>query len=59
MIGLLVNIAGAFILMKGDTSENLNVRSAFLHVMGDLLGSVSAIIAVLLIMFLVGELQTQ
>lgn len=51
IIGLLVNIAAAFILMRGDTSENLNVRSAFLHVMGDLLGSVGAIIAALLIMF--------
>ncbi|MFX3637392.1 MAG: cation diffusion facilitator family transporter [Candidatus Pristimantibacillus sp.] len=50
-IGLLVNIFAAFILMKGDTSENLNVRSAFLHVIGDLLGSVGAIAAALLIMF--------
>lgn len=50
-IGLLVNIAAAYILMKGDTSENLNIRSAFLHVIGDLLGSVGAIIAALLIMF--------
>lgn len=51
VIGLLVNIAAAFILMRGDTSENLNVRSAFLHVLGDLLGSVGAIVAALLIMF--------
>ncbi|MBS2968146.1 cation transporter [Metabacillus sp. KIGAM252] len=50
-IGLLVNIAAAFILMMGDKEENLNVRSAFLHVLGDLLGSVGAIIAALLIMF--------
>ncbi|MBC8863048.1 cation diffusion facilitator family transporter, partial [Escherichia coli] len=35
-----------------DTSENLNMRSAFLHVLGDLLGSVGAIIAALLIIFL-------
>ncbi|WP_458122473.1 cation diffusion facilitator family transporter [Paenibacillus sp. Z6-24] len=51
IIGLIVNILAAYILMKGDTSENLNVRSAFLHVMGDLLGSVGAIAAALLIMF--------
>lgn len=51
IIGLIVNIVAAFILMKGDTSENLNVRSAFLHVLGDMLGSFGAIIAALLIMF--------
>jgi len=50
-IGLVVNIVAAFILMKGDRDENLNVRSAFLHVLGDMLGSVGAIIAALLIMF--------
>jgi cobalt-zinc-cadmium efflux system protein len=51
ILGLLVNITAAFILMKGDKDENLNVRSAFLHVMGDMLGSAGAIIAALLIMF--------
>lgn len=35
----------------GDVKGNLNVRSAFLHVLGDLLGSVGAIIAALLIKF--------
>jgi cobalt-zinc-cadmium efflux system protein len=51
IIGLLVNIVAAWILMKGDKEENLNVRSAFLHVIGDMLGSVGAIIAALLIYF--------
>jgi len=51
VIGLLVNIIAAYILMSGDKDENLNVRSAFLHVLGDLLGSVGAITAALLIMF--------
>lgn len=51
VIGLVVNIVAAWILMKGDKDENLNVRSAFLHVIGDMLGSVGAIIAALLIMF--------
>lgn len=51
VLGLLINIAAAFILMRGDTSENLNIRSAFLHVLGDMLGSVGAIVAALLIMF--------
>ena len=35
----------------GDTKENLNIRAAFLHVIGDLLGSVGAIIAALMILF--------
>ncbi|MGY0694870.1 cation diffusion facilitator family transporter [Virgibacillus sp. FSP13] len=50
-IGLVVNIVIAWILMRGDTKENLNLRAAFLHVLGDLLGSIGAIIAALLIMF--------
>ncbi|BCB02862.1 cation diffusion facilitator family transporter [Bacillus sp. KH172YL63] len=51
VIGLVVNIIVAWILMRGDTEHNLNVRSAFLHVLGDMLGSVGAIIAGLLIYF--------
>lgn len=51
-IGLIVNIIVAVIMFKGsDTEENLNMRGAFLHVMSDMLGSVGAIIAALLIMF--------
>lgn len=50
VIGLVVNIIAAWMLMKGDKDENLNVRSAFLHVLGDMLGSVGAIVAALLIM---------
>lgn len=51
-IGLIVNIFVAWLLMrKGDTEGNLNLRAAFLHVIGDLLGSVGAITAALLIMF--------
>lgn len=50
--GLLVNILVAWILMRGgDTEENLNLRAAYLHVLGDLLGSVGAVGAALLIMF--------
>ncbi|MFI8686905.1 cation diffusion facilitator family transporter [Rossellomorea sp. NPDC077527] len=51
VIGLVVNIIVAWILMRGDTEHNLNVRSAFLHVLGDMLGSVGAIIAGILIYF--------
>lgn len=52
VIGLIVNISAAMVLMKGNKGENLNVKSAFLHVLGDLLGSVGAIVAALLIFFL-------
>lgn len=44
-IGLCVNILVAWLLMRGNTKENLNLKSALLHVMGDLLGSVGALIA--------------
>lgn len=51
-IGLLVNIFVAWFLMRNaDTKGNLNLRAAFLHVIGDLLGSVGAVTAALLIMF--------
>lgn len=50
IIGLIVNLVVAWILMRGDTEHNLNLRAAFLHVLGDLLGSVGAIIAAILIM---------
>jgi len=48
--GLIVNIVVAALMFKGgDTSHNINMRGAFLHVMGDLLGSIGAIIAAILI----------
>lgn len=51
-IGLLVNILVAWIMMHGgDTEENLNMRGAFLHVLSDMLGSVGAIVAALLMIF--------
>ncbi|WP_102691300.1 cation diffusion facilitator family transporter [Rummeliibacillus pycnus] len=51
-IGLLVNVLVAWILMRGgDTHDNLNMRAAFLHVISDMLGSIGAIIAAILIMF--------
>jgi cobalt-zinc-cadmium efflux system protein len=47
-VGLLVNILVAWMLMRsGSTKDNLNMRAAFLHVIGDLLGSVGAIAAAL------------
>ena len=44
VLGLLVNIA-AFALLHGADRENLNVRGAAIHVLGDLLGSVAALVA--------------
>lgn len=49
VIGLLINIVVAWILSRGE--RNLNVRAALLHVMGDALGSVAAIIAGAVIYF--------
>ncbi len=43
-VGLLANGASAFIL-HGQQAQSLNVRGAFYHVLGDLLGSVGAVAA--------------
>ncbi|MED3668790.1 cation diffusion facilitator family transporter [Geobacillus kaustophilus] len=49
-VGLLANLVSAWVLMrKGDVKENVNVRSAYLHVIGDALGSVGAMAAGLVI----------
>jgi cobalt-zinc-cadmium efflux system protein len=48
-VGLAVNVATLLILRHGGEA-NLNVRAALLHVMSDLLGSVAAIIAALVIL---------
>lgn len=51
-IGLLVNVVVAWIMLRGsDVKNNLNMRSAFLHVLSDMLGSVGAIVAALLIKY--------
>lgn len=47
--GFLANAAAAWVLHRGSR-ENLNLRGAFLHVVGDLLGSLGAIVAALVIM---------
>lgn len=48
--GLAVNIA-AFLVLHGGDRESLNMRGALLHVMGDLLGSVAAILAAIVILW--------
>jgi cobalt-zinc-cadmium efflux system protein len=47
--GLLVNIVGAT-LLHSHAHDNLNVRGAYLHVIGDLLGSVGALMAGVIIL---------
>ncbi|TWO92144.1 cation transporter [Bacillus velezensis] len=52
IIGLAVNILVAWIMLNGgDTKNNLNIRGAYLHVISDMLGSVGAILAAILIIF--------
>ncbi|MEE8476885.1 MAG: cation diffusion facilitator family transporter, partial [Gemmatimonadales bacterium] len=41
-VGLIVNLLGAGML-HAHAHENLNIRGAYLHVLGDLLGSIGAI----------------
>ncbi len=48
--GLVVNILAFWVLSRGDKA-NLNIRAAALHVAGDLLGSVGALGAALIIIF--------
>lgn len=48
-LGLAINIGVAWLLSRGE--QNLNTRAALLHVMGDLLGSVAALIAGVVIVF--------
>ncbi|WP_312284157.1 CDF family zinc transporter ZitB [Yokenella regensburgei] len=47
--GLLANLVAFWILHRGSEEKNLNVRAAALHVLGDLLGSVGAIAAAIVI----------
>jgi len=48
--GLVINIISFAVLHSGD-QENLNIRGAALHVAGDLLGSVAAIVAAVVIIY--------
>jgi cobalt-zinc-cadmium efflux system protein len=50
VMGLCANL-GAFWALHGAERANLNMRGALLHVLGDLLGSVAAIIAALVILW--------
>ncbi len=47
--GLVVNLV-VFAILHGGDQENLNIRGAALHVLGDLLGSIAAVSAAIVIM---------
>ena len=47
--GLVVNVI-SFLVLHGGDQDNLNIRGAVLHVLGDLLGSLAAIIAAIVIL---------
>ena len=49
-LGLVINLF-VFKILSGGDHDNLNLKSAMIHVVGDLLGSVAAIVAALLILY--------
>jgi len=49
LAGLIVNLV-VFKILRGADQDNLNIRGAVLHVIGDMLGSAAAIIAAIVIM---------
>jgi cobalt-zinc-cadmium efflux system protein len=50
VLGALINIGVAWLLFR-HSQGSLNIRGAFLHVLSDLMGSVGAIVAALIIQF--------
>lgn len=49
VVGLLINVGVAWLLVHGE--QTMNTRGALLHVLGDLLGSVAALVAGAVIVF--------
>src|SRR5690606_28740403 len=47
-LGLVANLV-ALLLLRGGQRESINVRGAYLEVLGDLIGSVAVIVAAMLI----------
>lgn len=46
VIGMIANVISAWVLLQqGDIKDNINMRSAYLHIVGDALGSIGAIVA--------------
>jgi cobalt-zinc-cadmium efflux system protein len=50
LVGLLANLVAVF-LLKHDSKHNLNIRAAYLHLLGDTISSVAVIIGSVLIYF--------
>ncbi|AJC86523.1 cation diffusion facilitator family transporter [Campylobacter sp. RM16704] len=50
-LGLIVNAINGFMMFKGANLDNVNMKSAFLHMMSDLLGSVVVIIGGIIVYF--------
>ncbi len=50
LAGLVVNLV-ALRLLRHESHGNLNARAAYLHVLGDLLGSVGALLAAVIVIF--------
>ncbi len=50
LMGLFANI-GVFLLLNRNKNKSLNIRSAILHVIGDIFGSVAAIVAAVIIYY--------
>lgn len=50
-IGLCVNAFTGFLMFKGGNLDNINIKSAFLHLMSDLLSSVAVIIGGMVVYF--------
>lgn len=50
VIGLVANL-GAFLLLRPAADHSINMRGAYLEVFGDLIGSLTVIVAALVIMF--------
>ena len=50
LVGLLANIVGVFLLRKGST-EDMNIKSSYLHLLADAFSSVAVVIGGILIYF--------
>ena len=49
--GFLINAINAFMMLKGADLENVNMKSAFLHMLSDLLGSLAVIVGGIVVYF--------
>ncbi|TQR59643.1 cation diffusion facilitator family transporter [Campylobacter troglodytis] len=50
-VGLLVNALSGFLMFRSGNLENINIRSAFLHIISDLLSSIGVIIGGIVVYF--------